>query len=326
MSLKGSEREFIFSVYLRQRKRIVENVLGVRLTDLLLEEYWKMDELNKFKFDLFGYDRRLGVPAILEVWLGRSNGFHQERLLDLMEMLDEAILVYLAFSFQDKHVVELENKAKMCNKPIKLVLVEVNQEVLELLERLNAMHKLRIYGALDSLDEVSSPLRVIRVIENPLYPFLRRRSIPNPHHFDLEKREDINRYLLYRLREVVPNFLALQREKHFTDENPTIRLGAGKTGIDYYISAKNGRNLAFCELRFEEPHMELFNLFSMKPWLLRQQIDERVQVKDNAIGCYFKPYPAIAETTDELARIFSRMVNTISYPLYEILQFEHQMV
>ncbi|WDL98864.1 hypothetical protein [Alicyclobacillus sp. ALC3] len=324
MSLKGSEREFIFSLYLKEHKRILEDVVGRGLTDLLLESYWR-----GYKLDLLGYEAETGIPVISEIWLGRSPGYHQERLLNLINELDEgALLIYLTIGFQVNHVRELEQHVSRSDNPIKLLLVRINDQVKEPLERLNAMNKLEIYDSLGLLDEVPKPLRIVTTIEHPRYKFLCPKPVPNNHDFDFSKRADVNRYVLYRLREAVPNFLPLQREKHFDEEKPnsTIMLGGGRTGVQFFISARNRRNQAFIELRFDRSNSELFQLFSMKPWLLREQIDERVKVGDNAIGCYFKASDNVKETVDELVRIFSRMIENVSYPLFDIFRYEYQIV
>ncbi|EPZ44471.1 hypothetical protein [Alicyclobacillus acidoterrestris] len=322
MSLKGSEREFIFSLYLKEHKSLLEDVVGRGLTDLLLESYWQ-----GYKLDLVGYDKVMGTPTVAELWLGTSDSYHQERLLSLIDALDEgAMLLYLALGFQVTHVRELEQQVGSSGKPIKLLLVRIKDEIMEPLEKLNSMHKLKIYGSLGLLGEVPNLLRVVKTIEHPLYKQLSPKPVPNSQEFDFTKRVDVNRYLLYRLREAVPNFLTLQREKHFVEDNATIILGGGRTGIQFYISARNRRNQAFVQLRFDESNTELFHLFAAKPWLLREKIDERIKAQDNTIGCYFKAFDTVEATVDELAQVFSRMIKHISYPLFDILQYENQMV
>ena len=324
MSLKGSEREFIFSLYLKEHKSILEDIVGRGLTDLLLESYWQ-----GYKFDLAGYDVEKGIPVIAEVWLGKTGGYHQERFLNLMETLEEgALLLYLALGFQVNHVRELEQHVSRSDNPIKLLLVRINDQVKDPLETLNSMNKLDIYDSLGLLDEVPKPLRIVTTIEHPHYKLLSPKPVPNNHDFDFSKRADVNRYVLYRLREAVPNFLPLQREKHFDEEKPnsTIMLGGGRTGVQFFVSARNRRNQAFIELRFDQSNTELFQLFAMKPWLLREKIDERVKVGDNTIGCYFKVCDTLEATTDQLTLIFSGMVNAISYPLFDIFRYEYQMV
>ncbi|SHK58941.1 hypothetical protein [Alicyclobacillus tolerans] len=321
MSLKGSEREFIFSLYLKEHKSILEEVMGRGITEPLLESYWK-----GYKLDLFGYDRVMGTSVIAELWLGKSDSYHQERLLKLIDVLDEGTtLLYLAFGFQVAHVRELEQQVGCGGKPIKLLLVRITDEIMEPLETLNSKHKLEVYGSLGALREVPNLLRVVKTIEHPGFKHLSLKPVPTNQEFDFTKRVDVNRYLLYRLREAVPNFLPLQREKHFVEDNATLILGGGRTGIQFYISARNRRNLAFVELRFDEANRELFRLFAAKPWLLREKIDERVKVQDNRIGCYFKVLDSVEATVDELARIFGRMIKHIGYPLFDILQYERQM-
>lgn len=321
MSFKGSEREFIFSLYLKEHKSILEDVVGRGLTDLLLESYWQ-----GYKLDILGYDRAIGIPVITEVWLGKNGGYHQDRLLSLIETVDEGLFLYLALGFQVKHVHELEQQVGSSNKPIKLLLVRISDQIIEPLEKLNSMHKLKIYSSLGLLDKVPNPLRVVRKIEHPLYKLLIPRPAPNNQEFDFSKRVDVNRYLLYRLREAVPSFLNLQREKHFMEDNATVTIGGGRAGVQFFISARNRRNLAFIELRFDESNNDLFRLFAMKPWILREKIDERIRVRDNTIGCYFRAYESVEETADELARIFTKIVENVSYPLFDILQFENQVV
>ncbi|GLG01213.1 hypothetical protein Alches_12520 [Alicyclobacillus hesperidum subsp. aegles] len=321
MSLKGSEREFIFSLYLKEHKSILEDVMGRGMTNPLLESYWQ-----GYKLDLFGYDRAMGTPVIAELWLGKSDTYHQERLLKLIDVLDEGtMLLYLAFAFQVAHVRELEQRVGSSGKPIKLLLVRITDEIMEPLQKLNSMHKLEVYGSLGLLREVPNLLRVVQTVEHPLYRRLIPKPIPTNQAFDFKKRVDVNRYLLYRLREAVPNFLPLQREKHFVGDNATLILGGGRTGIQFYISARNRRNLAFVELRFDEANRELFQLFVAKPWILREKIDERVKVQKNTISYHFKVLDSVEATVDELVRIFSRMIKHIGYPLFDILQYERQM-
>lgn len=323
MSINGTEREFYFNLYLRDRKFLLENVTGVGLADLLLEKPWE----EGLKLDISGYDRGLGIQFIVETVLARSNVTHQQKVQSILDHLDAGNVVYQATSFQDKNVRELEERVFGCKKPIRLFLVQISHEVLEPLEQLNRMHKLEVYWHLaDTLDKVQKPLSLYKTIENPQFASLKPQPLPKMQGYDFSRRTDVKKYLLYELRRRVPSFLPVQREKNFAEHDPTIiYLGGGRSGIGYFLSAMNGRGQALVELMFGEANSHLFQLFAMKPWLLQEKIDARVEVDENlmCISCRFTAHEDVRKTVRELARIFEGMVQEITYDLFNLIDVEN---
>lgn len=321
MSFYGAEKEFIFHLWLKTRKDRLEQALGIRLGGILLER----KEEGQKPIDMYALDGVLGRPVLVESQLGRSDPPHFAVVRELIHSLGEGTVVYQALSFQDKHIREFRNLVETSGKPIRLYLVIINQDVLKPLTELDRLNKLDVYHNLWRMDKVANVLQVVKTVEHPSFRALQHQQIPNESN-DLSSRIGANKFLIEELRRNIPEFLPFHREKTLYPQNPVIYFGAGASGLTYHCSVRDSRGFAFVDLRFSEDRNYLFHLFAMKPNLLKALIDKRVYVGDDRIGVQFRSSPDVRANVRQLVKIFRAMIDNISRPLYDILDFEYEVM
>ncbi|OQO98445.1 hypothetical protein IC801_08665 [Geobacillus sp. 44B] len=309
MSLNGSEKEFLFTLFLKQNKQILEKELQLSIEDIALEK-----PFGGMKVDMYGINYNSGVEIFVENLLYKSNGSYQSKILKMIETIDKGIIIYQALDFQQKHIVELHEAVKSSSKPINLYLSRINVGILIPLEMLNRMHKLKVYENLNLL-----------AIENPIQ-FLEKESIVQPikgdkffvrkKGFDFSKREDRNAYLLKSLREKIPYFLPFHREKANLDTIRVLSFGAGRSDCNYFVSISDRRNMAFVELRFSENNSLIYNAIKKKEDIVREKIGKDVAFRDNSIVLEFKHHGDVEETVNRLADIFEKMILAFANYIY----------
>lgn len=333
MSVGGSEKEFIFHLYLKTRKERLERALGTRLSEIELEQPLedivdrpqsdKEHEGKKKPVDLYAVDNDLAAPVLVESVLGQSNEAHQEKVQRLLDYLDAGRVVYQAFSFQEKHLRELQNLVETLRKPIRLYFVRISEDVLQPLRDLDRLNKLDVYPRLGCMDTVVNVLQVIEAVEHPSFRMLQPQQMPRELN-DLSSRIGANRFLLQELQRSIPEFFAFHRGKSRL-ENRIIYLGGGSSDLMYHCSICDSRGYGFVELRFGN-RWDIFNLFAMKPKLLQKCIDKRVYVGNNRIGVEFPACDSTTTNVARIAKIFRAMIDNLSRPLYDILRFEHEVM
>jgi len=315
MSFKGSEKEFILSLSLQQNKGILEKELGFTLENMQLEKHYP-----GMKIDMYGFDNT-GNEVFVENVLLKSNTTHQKKVLKIINMIEKGSVVYLAYDFQEHHIKELQQTILKSGKSINLYLIKLNPNILNPLEMLNRMHKLKIYENLHLLN-----------ITNPIQ-FLEKDSIVKPiqgtkierkeKRYNFESRKDANEYLLETLRKRIPYFLPFHRQKANLDSIRVISFGAGRSDCNYFVSLSDRRNMAFVELRFSENTSKIYNAIKEKEVLVKERIGEKVVFKDNSILVEFKPLKSVEDTVEELVDIFEKMI--IAFSNYTYYFYEEHM-
>lgn len=330
MSIGGSEKEFIFHLWLKTRKEELEQVLGARLSHIQLEQ--PIDTLQdrsrsgnaekKKPVDMYAIDG-FGLPVLVESVLARSNGAHQEAVLRLIDYLDAGRVVYQALSFQDKHVTELQKVVETSGKPICLYLVEIDQGVLQPIQELDGLNKLDVWDNLSLVDSVAQPLRVIEKVESPQFHGIQPLPISNAVYDYSVCREALNQFMIMELERCIPEFFPFHRGKSRL-ENRVVTFGAGASDLMYHCSACDSSGYGFVELRFGNRE-DLYHLISSKPRLLEAKIDKRVYVRDNTIGVQFRASSDPIANVREIVRIFRAFIVNVSRPLFDLLSFEHEV-
>ena len=330
MSIGGSEKEFIFHLYLKTRKEKLEQVLGARLSHIQLEQ--PIDTLQdrsrsgnaekKKPVDMYAIDS-LGTPVLVESVLARSNGAHQEAVLQLIDYLDAGRVVYQALSFQDKHVTELRNVVETSGKPICLYLVEIDQGVLQPIQELDGLNKLDVWDNLSLVDSVAQPLRLVEKVESQRFQGIQPVPIPDGIYDYSVCREALNQFMIKELERCIPEFFGFHRGKSRL-ENSVMCFGAGASDLMYHCSSCDSRGYAFVELRFGNRE-DLYHLISSKPRLLEANIDKRVYARDNTVGVQFRGLEDPRANVRQIVKTFRAMIENVSRPLYDLLSFEHEV-
>lgn len=330
MSVGGSEKEFIFHLYLKTRKERLEQVLRERLCHIQLEQPIDAppdrsrsgNREKKKPVDMYAIDG-LGLPMLVESVLARSNGAHQEAVLRLIDYLDAGRVVYQALSFQDKHVTDLRKVVETSDKPICLYLIEIGEGVLKPIEELDGLNKLDVWDSLSLVDSVPQPLRLVEKVESPQFHGIQPVPIPDGIYDYSVCREALNQFMIKEFERCIPEFFPFHRGKSRL-ENRVVTFGAGAGDLMYHCSACDSRGYGFVELRFGN-RSDLYNLIVSKPRLLEAKIDKRVYVRDNTVGVQFRASSDPMANVREIVRIFRVFIANVSRPLFDLLSFEHEV-
>lgn len=306
MSYYGSEKEFILSMFLKEYPTVLESLLGVRLSNIELEI-----PFGRKKMDLAAVDTKKRVDVYIENQLSLSdNGHLNQKVMPILQSLQEGIIVWIALGFQKDHLHAMKSYLRANpQKYINIYALELHPEALQQIEKLNSIYKLDVYWNLNSIEEINRPpLKVVWKHEQMPYSHL-GRAFTGERQYDLERIEDVKEYVLYSLRNHIPNYLNLHKSKKHNQGDLTITLGGGKTGISYRFSVKNRRNLAFVEISFEDNQTSLFKKLVHLHHDMRKKIHPDITIKDRKFGMYFRPHPDISTTVGTIAGILRNMIN-----------------
>ncbi|WP_152667894.1 hypothetical protein [Aneurinibacillus tyrosinisolvens] len=324
MSIKGTEKEFLFSLFLKTRPNILENTLNVKLEagDILLEK-----SHQGMKLDMYSIDKHTGSEIYVENLLLKSNEPHQKKVLQIVDSIQKGIVVYQALGFHRNHVKQLKNKIEDSRKDIILYLVKINPKVIEALDSLNKLHKLEVFRNLNLLDNVQNPIHVVAKYGNMPDKNAERTPPIRKQDSNFGTREDINHMLLSELRRNIPYFLSFQREKSNIETNRLLQFGGGLSGTTYFVTLESRRKLAFLELRFTNESEYLYPIFKEKEHQIRERIGESVVFDDNrnVIGVYFKPSKDIQDTINQIVEVFRKMIHFFSDYFFRMQRFESNL-
>ncbi|GGA43261.1 hypothetical protein [Psychrobacillus lasiicapitis] len=318
MSFKGSEKEYLLSLFLSKNKEILEKELNLTLENIQLEKHYP-----GMKIDMYACDYNLGTEVFVESLLLKSNKAHQNKVLKLINMMDKGIIVYLALDFQPKHLEELNQVRQSSGKAISIYFLKLNSNILDNLQKLNQMHKLKIYENLNLLNTLN-PIQYL-VKESIVEPIVAKRLVRENKSYDLNSRKGANEYLLDALRNRISYFLPLHREKANLGNIRIISFGAGRSDCNYFISLCDRRNLAFVELRFSDNNSKIYNSIKEKEINVQERFDGAVNFKDNCISVKFKTLKNVEDTVVKLVDIFEKMIVAFSNYTYYFYEDNKQM-
>jgi len=309
MSKNHSEREFIFSLFLKEHLSVLEKELNLKLAGVELES-----KFSGLKIDMYGVEKDLEVEVFVENVLLKSDYSHQYRLLKLIEEIDIGIIVYQAVAFKEKYVKQLRDKILNSGKEINIYFITINPELFHGIDLLNCQtHKLEVFENLDILNDVVNPIQMQKDI-SIIRPIKGNKKYRKKNNWDFTKREDVNLYLLKQLREKVPYFLSFQRQKSNLETLRIIPCGFGKSGISLMLTVEDMRHRAFVELRFKEDTPPIYFKIKEKKEKARKIIGEELEFLDDTctIAYRFLSYEDVHETVERLVQIAERFILTFS--------------
>lgn len=315
VSYYGSEKEFILSMFLKKYPETLENILGIKLSNIELEIPY-----GKKKIDYYAVSREKKLEIFVENQLAQSDKGHlNEKIMPLLSALQEGYVVWIASSFKEEHVMAVKSFLK--SNPQKYVSfygVELHPEVLVQLEKLNSIYKLDVYWNLNWIQEIDHP---------PIKVVWKHEQIPSSHlgrvyvgesKYDFGRAEDVKDYVLNLLRKQMPNFLNLHKSKKYNQGDRTITLGGGKAGISYRVSVKDRRNLAFVEILFDEHQTILYKKFVSNLHDMKEKIHSDITIRERGrkIGVYFMPDLQLDANVIRISGILEKMISYFSPFLY----------
>ncbi|MEI2368915.1 hypothetical protein [Niallia circulans] len=318
MSFNGSEKEFLLTVWLSQHKIILEKELDLTLENVQLEKHYP-----GMKIDMYACDYHLGTEVFVESLLLKSNKTHQNKVMKIINMISGGIIIYLALDFHQKHIEELKQAIQSSRKPISLYFLKLNPNIFESLQKLNHMHKLKIYESFDSVN-IENPIEFLKR-ESLIQPIATKRLERKVGCFNLETRKGKNEFLLETLRKRISYYLPFQRGKANLEKLRVISFGAGRSDCNYYVSLGDRRGVAFVELRFSENNSKIFDAIKGKKSVVQERFDDAVIFDDNCITVEFKPFEKVEDTVNKLTDIFEKMIIAFSNYTYYFYQDKKEM-
>lgn len=312
MSFKGSEKEFILSLFLLQNPEVLENALGgIKLGKMEAEV-----PAGRKKIDLLSVEMNHRLPVYIETQIKQSDTIHLNTILGLLESVREGIIIWIARSFQRRHLEQVVMYLKKTKqKYISFHAIEIHPNAVAEVEKLNQLYKLEIWYQLKRIAEHGHP---------PLKQIYRYSQIPPTHsgraiestNNDLTRVEDVKQYMLECLRRRVPYYLNVWKAKKHNRHSNLLSIGAGKAGIDLKLSVRNQQGLASIYLNFDGNQRELFNTLRKNIHWYRDMIHPDLYADKRKIGVLFQP-DALDVTISKLAEILERMLTYFGPNLYE---------
>ncbi|MBU8697663.1 hypothetical protein [Bacillus pumilus] len=209
---------------------------------------------------------------------------------------------------------------KKSGKPITLYFAEINPNIFAPLQRLNQMHKLKVYDSLHMLN-IDNPIRFL--VKKSIVQPIAKNLVCEVNIDDFETREENNEFLLKTLRYRISYFLTFHRQK--SQKLRIISLGAGRSDCNYYISLSDRRNIAFVELRFSDNNRIIYDAIKGKEEVVQERFGRLVKFKDNSISVKFKPLGNVEDTINKLVDIFEKMIIAFSNYTYYFYDDTKQM-
>ncbi|MDN4095595.1 hypothetical protein QYF48_22675 [Brevibacillus agri] len=311
MSYRGSEKEFILSLFLLQNPMVLEEAIGIQLGKMEAEV-----PVGRKKVDMFTVETNRRLSVYIESQIKPSDTIHLNTILGLLESVREGIVIWIARSFHRQHLEQvIAYLKKNKQKYISFHAIEIHPDAIAEVEKLNQLYKLDVWYQLKQISLINHP---------PLKQIYTYSQIPSTHsgrafepaNYDLTRVEDVKQYLLDRLRIRVPYYLNVWKAKKHNRYSNQLSVGAGKAGIDLKISACNQQGLASIFLHFDRHQRELFDILRKNLHWFRDKIHPDLSAANRKIGVLFQP-DALDVTISKLAEILERMLTYFGPHLYD---------
>lgn len=311
MSRNGSMKEAILGIYLKERPDIISEVLGFEVHHLALEQ-----KHGAYHVDVKAVDKKRRIPVLFELQVTQATANYLTRLKHLVVINPEAVIVWVARSFDEAILNELQlwlNEKQPAYTDF--YAITLNEYALTILQQLNDMYKLHIYDNLHLLNKIEPLLSIM----------LQSKRIPMNHcsHQSVEPiklnpkiTQDIKRALLLWLREKLPFYLNLHYDKKMNQYDHLLTIGAGKYGVAYRCSATDRRGKAFVELYFDKSLSKEYQAFKLQQEQLREKIHPDLTFDKRRIGVYFTPASTHEQTFEQITTIFRNMIKVFSPHFY----------
>ncbi|MGO4272099.1 hypothetical protein AB4Z22_20045, partial [Paenibacillus sp. TAF58] len=288
---------------MKKRKDLLESILGLELDNIQLEQ---TNGRKKIDFSAINVQRRLQV--FIENQKTPSDPGHlNEKVLPIIQGLQEGIVVWICSKFNMEHIAavkKLLNQSK--HKYINFFAIEVSSELLLGLERLNELDRLEVWFKLDSLNHIIEPFRLVDKHERIPKTHTGKAIVKNVS--ELNRIEDIQEYVLERLRIRHPALLNIHKSKKSNESNLSISIGGGVDGITFRCSVKDSRNRAYVKLCFDYNHSEIYKQFIALQPLMKERIHPKINMEKRCIEVSFQPSSELDDTILQIGELLEKMV------------------
>lgn len=311
MSKKGSNKEAIFAIYLKDYYKGWKELLDFELSNIVLEQRHANSNIDLLAVNLI---RKLGI--YMEIQLTKANKKYLRRIQTMMNRYHESIIIWVAHSFDKALLQELEDWMAKHNKQyIDFYALTISEETLKELHSLNQLYKLDVYNKMPVLNDIDNLLQV----EYKLINLHKTHcgSVPiEPPIYDFSRSDDVKKMLLSVLNKRMPYYLNFHYRKKANLHDHVLTVGSGRSNISYRTSVKNAKSLAFVELYFDSSREDDYEEFTKMEQTIRQKVHPQIQFENRRIGVYFQPLETYEETFEKIAEIFELFIKFYSPYLY----------
>ncbi|RDW18798.1 hypothetical protein [Oceanobacillus chungangensis] len=317
MSKNGARKETYLKIHNKLFSEFLSSVIG--------EEFVKSSikcELRMFKskykngkpIDLSAVTRERGIKIYAEYQIGPSDIYNhfEKKIKLLIENIQEGIIIWVASEFNPNHINKVKRLLKSNrDKQIDFFAIQINPMVLDVLEYCNQGYELEVYNKLDMINQIGSPPLLLVDKYIPLstsylaVPYKGRDEI-----YDFSRFEDRNKYLLAKLREIIPYYLNFHTEKESL-LNKILRIAAGRDGIYYDATVYDNSGKAFVKICFSKSYNNWYKVFKSHSNVIREKISRDIQFSDGnrAISYYMQSnLDNIPEVVDNLIEVYEKFI------------------
>jgi hypothetical protein len=307
MSINGSDKERTFTFYQKFKNDVMSDVLGFKFENIKLEK-----PFGKNKVDLFAIDPNRKLEIYVENQMTPSDDAHLNKVINLINGTNEGIIVWMSLRFNERHLNSIEKELKRNKqKYIDFYAVTIAPNVVDYVAWLDRQFKIHILNNLGIINQVKNPMKVVYKLEQIPKTFVGNAFVGN-RNYNFDRIEDLREYILEKLQEKIPYFPNLHYGKRTNKYGKSIYIGAGKAGLTYIISVKNGNEKAVVELHFDKSEANLFKAFVLHKDSMQLQIHPTIKFRERKIGVYFEPFQDLNDTIDLIADILDKMIKYFS--------------
>lgn len=231
MSKNNSKKEFLFAIYLKLHKEILEGEIGVKIEKIHLEKWFKGRKVDMNCITKKG--ERLLIEWQMDYTSYKNHILQIKELIAVVNDNEKNIILYGMLDFKEELITELmQNVVLFSKKDIRLIFIKINSDVLEQLVEINNMdepYRLSELVKLDTVGNMFLDKKEINVYNNSLITHA-VEDVEDNYSYKEKLLIDIVQRLREDCREISPN---VYQYKAVSKNN--FGIGAGYEDIGYRV-------------------------------------------------------------------------------------------
>ena len=302
MGITKGDKENYLNLYITlQNKEAIEAIISERVENFKWEFYFKAK-----KIDIFGQSES-GKSIFIENQISQADDRHLKSVVEIIEKApNDSVVVWGATGFStDMMKVVSAIIHMMDSKRVEFYAVEINENILPILHKLDSMHVLHVMDNLRLLNDVD--------VYNDIFD-----KYVSPCHVDTEKkeyrferitdRERTNAYIIKELRNRI-RFPTIFREKRTLDINK-VRYGFGKTGIDVELVFSNKRTESYVSCQFTSLTEDIYQEVARRKKVLERKMGKAVvcDYENKRIVTFVEHFEHKFDKIDQLVAIMEKFI------------------
>ena len=320
----NEERENLFALYQVLHPEVLSNLVGTEIFGLEQEV-----SLAGKKVDISGWAEEIKQKVYVEVQLIPADNRHLEKVKEIINDIDKGIAIWEALSFirREYLIEEVIEFAKVLNKPVKVLFVEINPAVIPTLGQLAGLYPLDVIPSLSRLSMVGEPLKRIREYMNSgVLTEINgvqgsgQQCIFKPYSLEpITSRLGANKYILQQIRDKIPYFPGGYRAKSRLDTNAIV-FGAGN-GNMFEISVRE--SYSHVKLRIPKTNTSTCVQLKKDKMMIENRIGYRIDFKEERTS-YIVDVSIKScgrrrtDVLDEVVQVFKAFVEFFTKYFYEM--------